>query len=110
MLDRTRWALSADDLDHLKGDPEAANAARWIPMLVAEVERLREQMKLRRLRSPDTTPRHTNLGAPGARPHGDERRASRGCRLLASSQTRAGHAEGDVRSSPRQPYSGRRRR
>jgi hypothetical protein len=46
MLDRTGWALSADDLDHLKGHPEAANAARWIPMLVAVVERLRERMKL----------------------------------------------------------------
>lgn len=46
MLDRTRSALSAEDLDHLKEHPEAANGARWIPMLVAEVERLREQMKI----------------------------------------------------------------
>jgi hypothetical protein len=46
MLDRTRSALSAGDLDHLKEHPEAANGARWIPMLVAEVERLRERMKI----------------------------------------------------------------
>jgi hypothetical protein len=46
MLDRTRWAVSADDLDHLKRHPEAANAAWWIPMLVAEVERLRERKLL----------------------------------------------------------------
>jgi hypothetical protein len=46
MLDKTRSALSAEDLDHLKEHPEAAKGARWIPMLIAEVERLRERMKI----------------------------------------------------------------
>jgi hypothetical protein len=47
MLDRTRSVLSVvEDLNHLKEHPEAANGARWIPMLVAEVERLRERMKI----------------------------------------------------------------
>jgi hypothetical protein len=46
MLDRTRGVLSAADLDHLKEHPEASNAARWIPLLVAEIERLRERMKM----------------------------------------------------------------
>jgi hypothetical protein len=37
----TRNMISFADLEELKARPEAAGAARWIPLLIAEIERLR---------------------------------------------------------------------
>jgi hypothetical protein len=44
MLDTTRNMISPADLEELKARPEAADAARWIPLLVAEIERLRARL------------------------------------------------------------------
>jgi hypothetical protein len=41
VLDTTRYVISPVDLEELKARPEAADARRWIPLLVAEIERLR---------------------------------------------------------------------
>ena len=45
MLDATRDMITAEDREMLKSQPRSADAERWIPRLVAEVERLREQLK-----------------------------------------------------------------
>jgi hypothetical protein len=45
MLDRTRDTISAGDLQRLKDDPGHVDGRRWIPLLVAEIERLRERLK-----------------------------------------------------------------
>jgi hypothetical protein len=41
VLDTTRNMISPADLEELKARPEAAGATRWIPLLIAEIERLR---------------------------------------------------------------------
>jgi hypothetical protein len=45
MLDRTRETICAGDLQRLKNDPDHVDGRRWIPLLVAEIERLRERLK-----------------------------------------------------------------
>ena len=45
MLDRTRETISTGDLQRLKDDPDHVDGRRWIPLLVAEIERLRELLK-----------------------------------------------------------------
>ena len=47
MLDATRDVITPVDLEVLKSRPDAAIPERWIPLLVAEVERLREQLRER---------------------------------------------------------------
>ena len=45
MLDRTRETISTSDLQRLKDDPDHVDGPRWVPLLVAEIERLRELLK-----------------------------------------------------------------
>ena len=47
MLDATRDFIGPVDLEALKSRPDAADAERWIPLLVAEIERLREELRER---------------------------------------------------------------
>jgi hypothetical protein len=44
VLDTTREKISPADLEELKARPAAADSARWIPLLVAEIERLRARL------------------------------------------------------------------
>ena len=45
MLDRTRGTISMGDLQRLKDEPDTVDGRRWIPLLIAEIERLRERLK-----------------------------------------------------------------
>jgi hypothetical protein len=45
VLDDTRNVICPEDLAVLKERPESADPARWVPLLVAEVERLRGRLK-----------------------------------------------------------------
>ena len=45
ILDRTRATISTGDLQRLKDDPDHVDGRRWIPLLVAEIQRLRELLK-----------------------------------------------------------------
>ena len=45
MLDRTRGTITMGDHEWLKDDPDHVDGRRWIPLLVAEIERLRELLK-----------------------------------------------------------------
>lgn len=57
-MDATHDTLCATDLERLKQHPDEADARRWIPVLVAEVERLRDRMKeLERTRRGPRSPR-----------------------------------------------------
>lgn len=47
MLDARETVITPVDLEVLKSRPDAASPERWIPLLVAEVERLREQLRER---------------------------------------------------------------
>ena len=44
-MDATHDTLCATDLERLKQHSDEADARRWIPVLVAEVERLLDRMK-----------------------------------------------------------------
>jgi hypothetical protein len=43
--DATRDVIGPVDLEALKSSPDAADAERWIPLLVAEIERLRAELR-----------------------------------------------------------------
>jgi hypothetical protein len=45
VLDATRNVICPEDLSALKERPQSADPARWIPLLVAEVERLRGRLE-----------------------------------------------------------------
>jgi hypothetical protein len=44
VLDATRDTICPADVEFLKARPEAADPARWIPLLLAELERLRARI------------------------------------------------------------------
>jgi hypothetical protein len=62
MLDRTRGTITMGDHEWLKDDPDHVDGRRWIPLLVAEIERLRELLKDLR-----TDARRSDLVEEGAR-------------------------------------------
>jgi hypothetical protein len=47
MLDATRDFIGPVDLEALKSRPDPADAERWIPLLVAEIERVRAELPQR---------------------------------------------------------------
>ena len=44
VLDATRDTICPSDIEILKARPETADPARWIPLLLAELERLRARI------------------------------------------------------------------